>query len=362
VIGGTGTEAATSVATDGSGNVLVTGYQGTYGVDYGGGLQYLRSGIDLFIAKYSSAGSWVWSKTIGGSLNDQGMGIAADGAGNVLVTGYIGVSTAGVDFGGGPIYSAGSDDVFLVKYSAAGAHIWSKRFGGSGSDTGMAVAADAAGNVYVVGAFTGSVAFGGGTLTSAGVRDIFVAKYSATGAHVWSKRFGSSGDDLGYGVAANSAGDVVLSGKFQGSVNFGGSTLGSAGGDDAFLVKLSGASGAHVWSKRFGNTGGDASMGVDVDGSDNVVISGFFSGAVDFGGGALTALGTDVFAAKYSSAGTHLWSKRFGGAGTQLSYGVAAAPNGNVTLTGPFAQTVDFGTGTLTSAGMDDVFLANIGP
>jgi hypothetical protein len=99
-----------------------------------------------------------------------------------------------------------------------------------------------------------------------------------------------------------------------------------------------------------------------VDGSGNVVVSGYFAGAVDFGGGALTALGTDVFAAKYSSAGAHTWSRRFGGAGTQLGYGVAAAPNGNVTLTGPFSGTIDCGTGTLTSAGMDDAFLAGIGP
>jgi hypothetical protein len=362
VIGSTGAEMGKGVATDGSGNVLVTGYQGTYAVDYGGGPQYLRSGIDLFVAKYSSAGSWIWSKTIGGTVNDQGNGIAADGAGDVLVTGYIGTAPGGVDFGGGPLSCAGLADVFLVKYSAAGAHLWSKRFGSSGNDVGMAVDTDASGSVFVAGTFEGSVDFGGGALTSAGMRDIFVTKYSATGAHLWSKRFGGSGDDAVMSLAADLAGDVVLSGKFQGSVNFGGSTLVSAGGDDAFLAKLSGASGGHVWSKRFGSTSGDVATGVSVDGGANVVITGYFAGAVDFGGASLSSLGNDVFAAKYSSAGAHVWSKRFGGGDTQVGAGVAAGSNGNVTLTGSLNQTIDFGTGSLTSAGGYDAFLASIGP
>jgi hypothetical protein len=194
------------------------------------------------------------------------------------------------------------------------------------------------------------------------MRDIFSAKYSAAGAHVWSKRFGSSGDDLSYRLTVDSAGDVALAGKFQGSVSFGGTALTSAGGDDAFLVKLSGGSGAQLWAKRFGSTSGDVASGVAVDGSDNVVVSGYFAGAVDFGGGALSSVGTDVFAAKYSSSGVHLWSRRFGGADVQIGGGVAAATNGDVTLTGSFRGTIDFGMGLLSSVGGNDGFIAAIGP
>jgi hypothetical protein len=226
----------------------------------------------------------------------------------------------------------------------------------------MAVGTDGSGNVIVAGTFEGSVDFGGGALTSAGMRDIFVAKYSATGAHLWSKRFGSSGDDVVYGLAVDSLGDVALSGKFQGSVSFGSATLVSAGGDDAFVTKLSGSTGIPSWSKRFGSTSQDIAMGVAVDGSRNVVITGQFSGTVDFGGGALSSLALDAFAAKYDSAGAHLWSRSFGSTSTQIGAAVAAAPTGDVTLTGFFQQTVDFGTGTLTSAGTFDAFLAGIGP
>ena len=165
VIGSDSDEAGKGVATDSSGNVLVTGYQGSYLVDYGGGPQTNRGGNDIFMAKYSSAGSWVWSKTVGGFGYDQGNAITADGSGNVFVTGYIGSGSVGADFGGGELFSAGLSDVFLVKYSPTGAHIWSQRFGGAGNDVGMALATDAAGNVYVVGSFEQSVNFGGGSFT-----------------------------------------------------------------------------------------------------------------------------------------------------------------------------------------------------
>jgi hypothetical protein len=362
VIGADSDEAGKGAATDSAGNVLATGYQGSYMVDYGGGLQFSHGGNDIFFAKYSSAGSYVWAKTIGGGGYDQGNAITADGADNVLATGYIGAGTGGADFGGGALFSAGLSDVFLVKYSAAGVHQWSKRFGGSGNDTGMAISTDSAGNVYIIGSFEQTIDFGGGSLTSSGMRDIFVAKFSATGAFVWAKKFGSTGDDVGYGLTVDSAGDVVISGKIQNSVSFGGTALTSAGGDDIFLAKLSGANGSHVWSKSFGNTSGDVSLSVAVDAGRNVYMTGYFTGSVNLGGALLSGSGLDVFVAKYDSAGTHQWSKRFGGFDTQISNSVAVNSTGEVSVTGYFANSIDFGTGPMTGLGSYDAFLASIGP
>jgi hypothetical protein len=367
-IGEVGSEEPNAVATDSAGNVEITGIHSIFQLDFGGGYQFTHGGVDLFVAKYSSAGGWVWSRTIGSSGNDIGNGVAIDPgpSGDVVVTGGMDASsTGGVDFGGGALFSAGFQDVFLVKYSGStGAHVWSKRFGGSLVDIGTAVAVDLAGNIYVTGTFEGTVDFGGGGLTSVGGKDVFVAKFSSSGTHLWSKRFGGTSNDFPGGIAVDGAGDVAISGRFQGTINFGGGNLTSAGGEDAYLAKLSGVSGGHVWSKRFGGTSNDNAAGVDTDGSGNVVVTGSYSDSVDFGGGPLTSNTLDVFVAKYSPSGAHIWSRRYGDFNYQYGAGVAAAPNGNVTVTGYFTNIINLGSGVLTSAAANtnDAFVAGIGP
>ncbi|HVE66119.1 MAG TPA: nucleotide-binding protein, partial [Thermoanaerobaculia bacterium] len=257
---------------------------------------------------------------------------------------------------------AGMADAFLAKYSATGVHIWSKRLGSTGNDVGLAVGTDPSGNVVVGGTFSGTVDFGGGPLTSAGMRDLFLAKYDAAGGFLWAQRFGGTGDDVLNDLAVDSMGDVAIAGKFQTTISLGGVILTSAGGDDAVAAKFSGSTGGHVWSKRFGAASGDIATGVAVDGANNVVVAGYFSGAVDFGGGTLSSLGVDVFVAKYAPSGAHLSSRKFGGADTQICDGVGAAANGAITLAGFFMGTIDFGTGLKTAAGGFDAFLAGVGP
>jgi uncharacterized protein (AIM24 family) len=191
-----------------------------------------------------------------------------------------------------------------------------------------------------------------------GYLDGFVAKFSgANGTHVWSKRFGGTGqDETVDGVAVDGSGNVVVTGRFQGSVNFGGAGLTSAGGQDVFLAKYS-SSGTHLWSKRFGGTLGDRGNSVAVDGNGNVVVTGTFSGSIDFGGGALTSSGTqDLFLAKFSGTGGHLWSKRFGGSSSyDVGTGVAVDDSDNVLVTGCFMGTADFGKGCEQRGGMGHV-------
>ena len=85
-----------------------------------------------------------------------------------------------MDFGGGPLTSAGGIDIFLAKFDPAGNHLWSKRFGDGFSQIGYSVTVDGADNVLFTGAFSGSVDFGGGPLTSAGGIDIFLAKFAGS--------------------------------------------------------------------------------------------------------------------------------------------------------------------------------------
>jgi hypothetical protein len=142
-----------------------------------------------------------------------------------------------VDFGGGDLVSAGDDDIFLAKYDASGVHQWSRRFGGAGYDQGYGVAVDASGNAMVTGFFSGTVDFGGGNLESAGSVDIFLAKYNTSGVHQWSERFGGAIFDPGKAVGVDASGNVVVTGYFFGTVDFGGGNLESAGDSDIFLAK-----------------------------------------------------------------------------------------------------------------------------
>jgi hypothetical protein len=368
-IGGNASDSAKAVAVDSSGNVAVTGSQASSSADYGAGLLPSRGGSDIFVAKYSSSGGYLWAKTLGSTGSDSGAGVATDGGGNVFVTGYFDLS---VDFGVGSLTSAGSKDAFLVKYSSAGAHVFSRRIGSTGFDQGSAVATDGSGNVVVTGYFSGTINCGGANLTSAGLGDLFVAKYSATGQHLWSKRFGGTGDDIVYGIAVDTAGDVVLTGQFTNTVNFGDTALTaltSAGYGDVFLAKLLGGSGGHSWSKRFGSTTRtDVAYGVAVDGGRNVAITGFFGYGADFGGGMLVAQDYDIFVAKYDPAGTHISSKRYGDppgqyAG-QFGTAIAMSSGGNMFITGYFQGTLDFGAaGSMTSTlfGGSDAYLTSLG-
>jgi hypothetical protein len=137
-----------------------------------------------------------------------------------------GVAYGEVDFGGGPLLSAGQSDIVAAKLDAAGKHLWSKRFGDGDPQHGYSVATDGAGNVVLTGLLYGTVDFGGGPLTSAGGSDIFVAKLDAFGNHVWSKRFGDASTQFGASVAVDSPGNVLL----YGTVDFGGGPVPNGGG------------------------------------------------------------------------------------------------------------------------------------
>jgi Beta-propeller repeat len=346
------------IAADASGDALVTG---TFaGVTSFGGSLLASAGLgDVFVVKLDAAGNHVWSKRFGDAGEQDGNSVAVDAVGNVLVTGFF---FGAMNFGGGPLVSAGQNDIFVVKLDDAGNHLWSKRFGDAGAQSGASIAVDAAGNVLVTGSLSGTVDFGGGPLVSAGQNDIFVVKLDAAGNHLWSRRFGDGGAQGGAGIAADGLGNVLVTGAFSGTANFGGGPLASAGGGDVFVVKLDGA-GNHVWSKRFGDSNEQAGYSVAVDAAGNVFVTGSFSGAVDFGGGQLASAGSDdFFLLKLDAVGSHLWSRRAGAQGADVGQSVKADSAGNALVTGTISGTADFGAGPLTSPGGGDIFIAKFAP
>lgn len=122
------------------------------------------------------------------------------------------------------------------------------------------------------------------------------------------------------------------------------------------------ASSQTYFAVTFGGTSGDFPEAIAVDSSGNSYITGYFSGTVDFGSGDITAIGsTDIFIVKLNSSGTFQWVKTYGGAGG-LSFGndIAIDSYGNSYITGFFQETVDFGGGNVTSAGIYDIFVLKL--
>lgn len=351
---------ARAIATDAFGNTIVAGY--FYGtVDFGGGALTSASAYDIYLAKLGPSGAHIWSRRFGDGGMHVVQGVATDGEGNVVVAGYF---EGTVDFGGGPLTSAGSTDIFVAKFGSDGSHFWSRRFGDADHQAANALALDSSGNVVIAGGIMGTVDFGGGVLTGAGGWDIFVARFGPDGNHFWSTRFGDGNSQYAPTVAVDALHSVFVAGYFAGAVDFGGGPLTSAGSEDIFLAKFA-SNGNHQWSRRFGDAStAQQAWGLAIDGHGNAIIAGYFTGAVDFGGGALPNAGAqpDVFVAKFGSLGTHLWSKHFGDEYGQSASAVAVDAADNVLVAGGFIATIDFGGATLTSGGAKDVFLAKLGP
>ena len=324
-------------------------------IDLGGGVLTSAGLTDVFLAKFDPAGAHLWSVRFGDTNFQTAASVTVDVSGRVAFAGNF---RGTVDFGGGNLTSTGASDIFVVVFDAAGAHQWSRRFGAAASDYGNGVAFDAAGNVLLTGSYVGTVDFGGGDLTGAGGQDVFVASFDAAGAHRWSRRFGDFDHQNAWGVSVDPAGRVGVGGVLAGSADFGGGDLVSAGGTDAFVAVFD-SLGGHEWSARFGDAADQACFSVAMDAAHHTWASGAFAGSMDLGGGPLTSAGaTDVFAAKFDSLGVHQFGARFGDAAAQTGYAVALDGAGNAFLTGKFSGAIDFGGPLLTSAGGEDIFVA----
>jgi hypothetical protein len=376
--GGSGWDQCSGVATDGSGNVYITGkFNSTVDFDPGGGdIHTSKGGTDVFLSKFDSSGNFKWARTWGGSDHDSGNGVAADGSGNVYVTGYF-RGTVDFDPGGGDLHTSnGPYDVFLSKFDPFGNFEWTRTWGGSAWDIGCGVASDGSGNVYITGNFGSTVDFdpgGGDPHICNGGYDVFLSKFDSSGNFEWARTWGGSDTDLGCGVAADGSGNVYITGSFLSTVDFypgGGDPHTSNGGADVFLSKFD-SLGNFEWARTWGGSAYDEGRGVATNGSGNVYATGYFQGTVDFnpeGGNDQFSNGAwDVFLSKFDSSGNFEWARTWGGSGLDDGRGVAADGSGNVYITGYFYNyTVDFAPtdppcnedpDEHTSYGYRDVFL-----
>lgn len=332
-----------SVAIDSLGNIVVAGrFLGTTNL---GGANLTRAGAsptasDIFVAKYSPTGVHLWSRHFGAEFadGDQDVAVAVGRSGRIAVTGNFYLTA---DFGTGPLTSAGSADGFVMVLGSNGTTQWARRFGAGGIDVGRAVTFDPQENVVVTGSFEQTVNFGGSDLTSAGGLDIFVAKYNYLGTHIMSVRFGSASLlERGEDVDTDSSNRIYLAGTFGGTTAFGTTSLTANGPADAFAARLS-STGVAQWAVQYGGRSDDIALGITVDSANLATITGYFKQATNFGSTMVTPSGgdsTETFVVGLTADGAYRWHSTFGGSGNDRGADIQALPSTGRLVVGGFVN------------------------
>ena len=274
-----------------------------------------------------------WSTYLGGNGNDWGKGIAVDAAGNAYVTGQTESGNFPTTAGAFDTTYNGDCDAFVAKLNASGSGlVYSTYLGGGNSDTGLGIAVDAAGNVYVTGETeSGNFPTTAGAFdTTDSGGDAFVAKLNASGSGlVYSTYLGGSGRNLGYGIAVDAAGNAYVTGwtdcsDFPTTAGAFDTTY-SGSRYNAFVAKLNASGSGLVYSTYLGGSGRDQGLSIAVDAAGNAYVTGQTESS-DFPttAGAFDTTyqgGDDAFVAKLNASGSGLvYSTYLGGSGIDRGY------------------------------------------
>ncbi|MEP7264882.1 MAG: SBBP repeat-containing protein [Bacteroidota bacterium] len=335
----------------------------------------------FFFSFHANSQNLVWARQMGGTGNGIGNSLCLDASGNIYTTGYFS-GTTDFDPGSGTfnLTSAGTDDIFISKLDPLGNFLWTKQIGGADYQRSFSIAVNANGEIYTTGFFYGTTDFDPGTgtynmIASGATQDIFISKLDASGNFVWAKQMGDAGYEIGNSITLDISGDVYVTGKFSGTVDFDPgngvfnmtSTVGSSD-DDIFILKLD-ASGNFQFAKRMGGLDRDEGLSIAVDANKNIYTTGYFKAGTDFDPGAgnyyISIVDkTDIFVSKLDAAGDFVWAKAMAGTGDEQANAIFVDAVGNVYTTGLFERTVDFdpgaGTFDLTVDSVTDVFVSKL--
>jgi hypothetical protein len=367
--GGSNDDYAHGVATDANGNIYITGHFKSNPINFGT-FTLNKSGIqDVFLAKLDSSGNFLWVKSAGNTVGNYSADVVTDLGGNVFITGSLDGPSLSFDNitlnnKGGSSTTAGRD-AFVVKYDSLGNVVWATNFGGTDDDYASSISVDINDNIIITGSFKSpSVTFGSSNLANAGMRDIFIAKYDASGNPIWAKSVGGTSNESGNSVATDAIGNIVIAGGFSSNmINLGTTNLFNGGSIDMFVASYD-SSGNLLWADNAAGADLDQSKGVATDLNNDVFVTGYFSSTtISFGSIILTGTGnSDLFVAKYSSSGNVIWAESAIGSGTDFAEAIVIDPTGNALITGEFlSNPISFGSTIHNNSGSYDFYIAKIG-
>ena len=392
-LGGVGTDQVWGISNGSDNNLIFTGtVSGDADLNGDGdrtdGGTESGTGNDIFVSVFNESGSFQWSKRLGGAGGDVGYYVTTDTNNNIIVTGYVagdadlngdGDST---DNGAESSIGYGGNDSFITVFNSDGIYQWSKRLGGTDSDTGYDITTDSHNNILVTGIIwnvgnadlngdgdsTDGEGEGG---TGYGSWDNFISVFDTGGNYKWSKRLGGTGSDNTYGVATDASNNYYVVGSVFGDADLNGDGDRTDGGAESSvgygnsdtIISVFNDNGVYQWSKRFGGTSVDSGKSVSIDLDNNINIVGYVTGNADLngdgdrtdgGGESGTGYGSyDIFISVFNSEGTYRWSKRLGGTSDDIGQKIVADTNNKI-ITGYVVGDADLnGDGDKTDGGAE---------
>jgi len=261
--GGTGVDIGNSVRQTSDGGYIIAGSTSSFGVSY----------YDVYLIKTNASGDTLWTRTFGGTNDDEGFSVQQTSDGGYIIAGET------------SSFGAGGYDVWLIKTNASGDTLWTKTYGGPSYEWGNSIQQTLDGG-YIVTGYTLSFGAGNG--------DVWLIKTNASGDTLWTKTYGETGTDLGNSVRQTQDGGYIIAGK----------TSSFGNGDQVYLIKAD-SSGDTLWSKTYGGALEDVGYSVQQTTDGGYIIAGK---TFSFGAGY-----DDVYLIKTNTYGDTLWTRTYGG-------------------------------------------------
>jgi hypothetical protein len=264
---------------------------------------FLSADEDVYLLRTDSNGDTLWTRRYGGADDDQGQSVRETADGGYIIAGWT------------ESFGVGLADFYVIRTTSNGDTIWTRRYGGSGSDYACSID-EVTGGGYIIGGYTDSF----GSIDN----DWYLVKIDAGGDTVWTKTYGGAAHDECRAVLQTADGGYITAGATS---SFG------AAGYDAYFIKTD-ANGDSLWTRVYGGGGADRAYSLDRTPDGGYIIAGYTG---SFGAGV-----SDVYLIRLDMNGDTLWTRTYGGSEHDGGYSVRQVSSGGYVVTG---YTESYGAG-----------------